>query len=393
MSKSAVLDQWSTLTRFLPEDYEALAAEHQQVETKFGNAKIRDADTLLRFILLHVGADLPLRQTVAVMAEAGGPRIAPMRLHKKMVRAAPYLQALVQRIVGWEQPAAAERWGGYVLCAVDATTVSGPGSCGTDARIHTKLRVADVSLIGCEVTDASEGETFRRFEWHPGELAVGDRAYAASRGIEHVLDQGADVLVRYRLDGVTLLYPSGAALDVLAAVRSLKVGQTCDLDVVADLAHRKAHGRLIAYRLPPDAVQRARKRLQRDNGGPLSDRVRDATNYVLLFTTVRRDRLDAERCLQGYRLRWQVELQFKRWKSLCGFDRLPNWLDDTVLSWVYAKLLLGALLDRMASIPNELSPPEQQRIDRVPTVVMRPLEADQHPLATDDGGPASFRAA
>ena len=36
----------------------------------------------------------------------------------------------------------------------------------------------------------------------------------------------------------------------------------------------------------------------------------------LLFTTADRKRLDGERCLQGYRLRWQIELQFKRWKSL-----------------------------------------------------------------------------
>jgi hypothetical protein len=114
-------DNWQALRRHLPKQYEQLAIEHRQLLTQYGNAKIRDADTLLRFILLHVGANLPLRQTVAVMAEAGGPSLSPMRLHKKMARAAPYLRALVERLVSWPSEGAPEQWGGYLFCAVDAT--------------------------------------------------------------------------------------------------------------------------------------------------------------------------------------------------------------------------------------------------------------------------------
>lgn len=106
-------EDWQALLRCLPADYEALAQKHKQVQTQYGNAKIRSADTLLRFIFLHAGADLPLRQTVALMAEAGGPSLSPMRLHKKMGRAAPYLRALVERLVPWTTEGAPELWGGY----------------------------------------------------------------------------------------------------------------------------------------------------------------------------------------------------------------------------------------------------------------------------------------
>jgi Transposase DDE domain len=394
MGKIDVLGGWQSIRRLLPPEYEVLACEHQQVETKFGNAKIRNADTLLRFIFLHVGADLPLRQTVAVMAEAGEPSLSPMRLHKKMARAAPYLRALVERVVAWPEDGAPERWGGYVFCAVDATVVCGPGAVGTDARVHTKLRLADVSLSSVEVTDETGGESLCRFTWEPGELAVGDRAYFTPRGIQHVLDAGAEVLVRYRLEGVELCDESGDVLDVLDAVEHLAVGETSDLDVTATLPDRRLPARLVAYRLPDDAVNRARERLRREKGSDLSARVFESAKYVLLFTTAARSRLDAERCLQGYRLRWQIELQFKRWKSLCGFDLLPNTRDDTTLAWLYAKVLLGALLDRMASIPTELSPPERQTaVPFVPPDVVRPLEAHQHPLAPLDRRPAPIRAA
>lgn len=361
---------WKTLLGYLPADYEALAVEHKQLLTQYGNAKIRDADTLLRFIFLHAGADLPLRQTVALMEEAGGPSLSPMRLHKKMARAAPYLRALVERMVDWPSEGAPELWGGYVLTAVDATVVCGPGATGTDARIHTKLSVADVSLAAVEVTDERGGETFKRFSWERGELVLGDRAYCSPSGIQHVIDGEADVLVRYRLSCLELLDPVGKVVDVLARVAHLRVGDTLDLDVDAKLPRRKSRGRLIAHRLPDDAVERARKRLRKELG-TVSAQVMESAKYVLLFTTALRSRLDAERCLLAYRLRWQIELQFKRWKSLCGFDVLPNYRDDTTLAWLYAKVLLGALLDRMASSPIEASPPvHRASLDQHPTDVM-----------------------
>ena len=394
MAKIDVLDGWQTIARFLPPEYEALAARHKQVETKYGNAKITDADTLLRFIFLHVGAELPLRQTVAMMAEAGLPSLSPMRLHKKLGRAVPYLQALVERMVEWPTEGAAERWGGYVFTAVDATVVCGPGAVGTDARIHTKLRVADVSIDDVQVTDEHGGETFRRFAWNAGELAVGDRAYFTPGGLQHVLDEGADVLVRYRLGSVDLRDSNGESVDVLDAAAHLEVGETLDLDVVATLPDRTAPGRIIAYRLADDAVERARERLRREKGAALTPRVFESAKYVLLFTTAERARLDADRCLRGYRLRWQIELQFKRWKSLCGFDMLPNQRDDTTLAWLYTKVLLGLLLDRMASIPTELSPPEQlAAVGDVATDVVRPVEADEHPLAAPRRRAAAVRAA
>jgi hypothetical protein len=75
----------------------------------------------------------------------------------------------------------------------------------------------------------------------------------------------------------------------------------------------------------------------------------EAAAYVLLFTTAPSTRMSAARCVEAYRLRWQIELQLKRWKSICHFDMLPNYRDDTMVSWVTAKLLLGLLLDRMGS--------------------------------------------
>lgn len=374
------LKRWDEVRQYLPAGYEQLAADYEQVETKFGNAKIRTADDLLRVVLLHVGANLPLRQAVTLMAESGGPSVSPMRLHKKMCRAAPYLRDLVTRMLDWPLEGASERWGGYIFTAVDATVVSGPGSIGTDARIHTKLRVADVSFADVHVTDDKVGETFLRFTWEPGELAVADRAYCATRGIRQVVDSGADVLVRYRLNGLPLCTPQGVPIEVLDLAQPLAVGETLDVEVQVPIDGRvPIAGRLIAMRLAPDAADRARKRFQRDNK-KASAQTLLACDFVILFTTAKRQRLDAERCLQGYRLRWQIELQFKRWKSLCNFDYLPNQRDDTTLAWLYGKILLGLLLDRMASTLAGPFPPGLRVLGNRTPDVLRSVEADKPSL-------------
>jgi hypothetical protein len=77
---------------------------------------------------------------------------------------------------------------------------------------------------------------------------------------------------------------------------------------------------------------------------------------VVLFTMTSSRRLSAAQCIELYRLRWQVELQIKRWKSICGFDRMPNIRDDTIVSWLYAKMLAAVLLEKLASLHSEVFP-------------------------------------
>ena len=207
--------QWNALLSYLPANFRELAAEHKQLQTQYGNAKVTTADDLLRFIFLHVGPNLPLRQTVALAVEGGGPKLSPMRLHMKMRKAAPYLRALVQAVATGAGEASAELWCGYEMISCDASAVSGPGSEGTDARLHTAVRLSDLSFKQVEVTDVSGGETLRRFDWEAGELAIVDRGYANAPGIAWVIDHGADVLVRVNRGSLPLFDRDGTRIDAI----------------------------------------------------------------------------------------------------------------------------------------------------------------------------------
>jgi hypothetical protein len=114
-------------------------------------------------------------------------------------------------------------------------------------------------------------------------------------------------------------------------------------------------------------AEAARKRLRRrfqKKSIQLNGETLEAAGYIVLFTTTTSERLSAARCIELYRLRWQVELQIKRWKSICGFDRMPNFRPDTIVSWLYAKLLAAVLLEKLASLHSGVFPPIDWKNER-----------------------------
>jgi Transposase DDE domain len=346
---------WQTFISYLPADYEELAIAHKQLNTQWKNAKIPSAAVLLRFIFLHVAANLALRQTVMLMEQAGGPRLSHVRLHYRMRRAYPYLAALVARMTADARgETVRELWGGYEMLCLDGSTVSGPGAEGVDARLHVVLRLSDLSVTNAAVTDVTEGETLRRFFWNAGQLVIVDRGYSNPPGIAWVLDQGADVLVRLNRGALPVFDEHAEQIDILPWCRALP--GHCAREQKVEIVHRDGRsvrrypGRLVGFRLRDAEATQARQRAREEFGPSVTDEQLEAAEYIVLFTSTPTDRMSAARCIETYRLRWQVELQFKRWKSLCHLDRLPDYRDDTILSWVTAKILLGLLLDRIGDV-------------------------------------------
>lgn len=68
--------------------------------------------------------------------------------------------------------------------------------------------------------------------------------------------------------------------------------------------------------------------------------------YVVVFTTFPGAQFPAA-VLERYRLRSQSELVFKRFPSLAQLGHLPKQNDDTAKAWLYGKLLLGPLPEKL----------------------------------------------
>jgi hypothetical protein len=359
----SIKDDWAELLTYLPADYQTLANDTKQLEVQYGNAKITTADELLRFLFVHAGAGLPLRQTVAVVEGGGGPSISHVTLHQKMCRAAPYLQALVNELGSASRALSVEFMNGYDVIAIDATADSSPGSDGTDVRLHTAIRLTDLTVLHAEATGVTGGETLKRFPLQTGQLVLVDRGYSNGPGVASAVKKGADVLGRLNRGALPLYKCDGERIDVMECLRSLKGRRTAEwpAEIRTELNGEVMviRVRLVAVRLPKDEAEEARKRVRKEYGKKTSAEMLEAAGYVALYTTVPATRMSAAHCIELYRLRWQVELLFKRWKSICGLDELPNFIEDTILSWVLTKILLVLILERMGAAAAAYSPPAQ----------------------------------
>ena len=60
--------------------------------------------------------------------------------------------------------------------------------------------------------------------------------------------------------------------------------------------------------------------------------------------------------LEGYRLRWQIELTFKRLKSIVQMGHVPKQDDQSSRAWLYGKLLVALLSQKLARVGSVLSP-------------------------------------
>ena len=57
-----------------------------------------------------------------------------------------------------------------------------------------------------------------------------------------------------------------------------------------------------------------------------------------------------------YRARWQVELAFKRLKSLFNFGHLPKHDEESAKAWLFGKLLVGLLSETIIEAADSVSP-------------------------------------
>lgn len=78
--------------------------------------------------------------------------------------------------------------------------------------------------------------------------------------------------------------------------------------------------------------------------------------HVMVFSTFSPQRFSTAEILQWYRLRWQVELLFKRLKSLAALGHLPKSDDQSARAWVYGKLFVALLTEQVMRQGRTLSP-------------------------------------
>jgi len=372
----AVELDWEFVKAQLPVGWRELAIDRGLIRPHPAqlHAKVTDIEQVLRPLLHRIGLETSLQTAVstaamakqATAAEAGEEaaeeaklvELSAPALHYWERKLAGYLAELLARMLAPAGLFSQERWHGYEVVVVDGTTETCPGADGTTARVLYALRLPDLRMLGCHATDKHGTESMRIFDVHPGQLWMGDRFYANPYDIAWIFDAGAHVFVRYKFNALPLYDAKGATFDVMDHLRRLnKPGQMAEWSVyVHPSKHAPIRGRLCAVRRPEEDADKERARLRDEQGSKVSARALEAASWLVIFTTAPAERLSTHQVLALYPLRWQVELEIRRDKSLGGMDQLPNFRDDTIATWIYGKLLIQQIA-RKAVSPSVAFPP------------------------------------
>jgi hypothetical protein len=123
--------------------------------------------------------------------------------------------------------------------------------------------------------------------------------------------------------------------------------------------------RLMVYRLPPDVYRKRQKaaiKAAKRKGRGISLSYLKFLKYTFFITNVPVTRWPKEAVGTIYRLRWQVELTFKHWKSLFQINVLKGTRPERMLCLIYGRLIVILVVQRLLALASAQAVVEQREL-------------------------------
>jgi len=353
------LDQWPSVINHLLSllDLDASARRHGALVRKRG---VRSAADLLHLGLLYGPGGLSLRGVASHATEAGIADLCDVSLLDRLRNAGEFFADVLGHLLSdlrGEAPRDGRLGGRPGLSLVDGSTVSLPASEGSDWRLHARYEPVLGRFTDLVITEARTAEALCCVAVRPGDVMVQDRGYARVRNFAHARANGADFITRIGWQSVRLFETPGQRFDLFAVLPDTGAAVVEHAVRIGDGPNAVA-ARLIIARKPPDAIERQTERLRRKasrKGNRTNPRTLRTAGFMMLLTSLSAAQASAEQVVRLYRMRWQIELAFKRIKSLGRFAELRA--DDTRLAraWLLAHLIAVVLIE--ASLGEGLDSP------------------------------------
>ncbi len=339
--------RWSSIVSRLSEvaDLDATARQFGAFQRA---RKVRNVEELLRLIFLYGPAQLSLRSTAAAADDAGMACLSDKGVLGRLRKSADWLEHLLQCLLMHRQGlsvAAAD--GALDLALVDGSVICGPASKGTDWRLHARFDPGRGGFADLALSKGNLGERVDRTKITAGQTMIQDRGYARVRDFAAVLAAKAHFITRIGWRSLRLLGVDQQPIDVLALVPQ----DDQPVEHAVWVKGIKAPLRLLIQRIPPEKAERQRNRVTRKAakaGHKIDPRTSVAAGYLMLITSLPAAAQPAQRIVSMYRSRWQIELGFKRLKSIAGIGALPALDPNLARTWLLAHLIAAVLTDEIA---------------------------------------------
>jgi Transposase DDE domain len=213
--------------------------------------------------------------------------------------------------------------------------------------------LVQLQFVSLTVTDQPTGESLVHFPLGPGDRALADRGDASATPIVATVRKQADVILRMSPAPLPVYGDDGQRVDRMQVLREQPWATSRTIAVCIQAPSLgEVRGFIHAYRLAEEPAHVARQRIRaqsRQKGRPPKDTTLFWAGGGLVFTTVAPSWLGAETISALSRVRWQIAIAIKRWKSVVDGGKLRAKEGSPLAEvWLLGKLLYALVVERRA---------------------------------------------
>jgi len=335
----------------LPEGYEQACYETKGMERK---RKIKNPIELMRLVLLYLVGGYSLIEMTVIAYELGIAKIKDSGFLKKFAKCEKWFEWIIgemkpKAIIEYKAPKGFEK---YQIMAIDASDVKEKGRSGRIYKLHYAIELLKMSAASYKITTQKIGESLLNFNIGQNWLVLADRIYGSLVSMEHCLKSCANFILRLKYNAFKLYNEDGSDIDLLEKLKSITSDVAEDIDVYvkfAKLGFTKL--RICAIKIPDDKIDNVVRQFKHKDSKKqrkTSNQALFMSKYVVVITALPIS-ISADDIIALYRLRWQVEIYFKRLKSIIDFGNVPLRRQDSVMTWLNGKLMISLVIEQMLS--------------------------------------------
>ena len=346
--KNQAQDTMKELTGKLSKDLEESAAEHGAIKRE---REVKDAKLLLQVLFVYATSNLSQKMLAVCAFLMGAGNISDQAWQKKIICCIPWLTYLLNDVLLALSLKDRGVYQGEIVHLLDGSIFKQVGKNGKELRLHMDYNLTSGAMEEIKITDIHTAESVQVLAIKAGHIYVGDAGFGKGKNLAYTVSCKANALFRMSPNHVSLATDSKGKNKINMLDKLNTKTKVVDFNCFIHSSDGKyIPVRIIASRLPEDKALLAKERKRR-KASKKQSKLKEETlvyaEWVILMTSLNSS-YSAERLLEMYRTRWQIELLFKRIKQFFKVTRLRKATLEHSMALVLIWLIVWAMTERQA---------------------------------------------
>jgi len=343
-------DGWSELLAWLPEGFEE---KMRDTGAFTWSRKIKQPTDLLRIVLAYPVLSKSLPNLSRWASEKGIADLSFISIWERMQEMVVFLRWLVgdmlSRVVS---PVESD----LAFAPLDATTFSLPGSNKRDWLLHMVWMQGQlVNIRLSKARGEQTGESLKHLDdAPPNAVIMVDRVYGTPPGLTHALKKGMSYIVRFTWNHLPLFETEECTTHIAPEqkLNSMKCGEIQEFNAWVKGNKTEAFPvRIVVVKKDKQSAEKALSHCtyeSRRKGHMPKKITLFMAQFITLVTNLSETDVTKESVTEAYRWRWQIEREFRRFKSTTYIRKLVNHKDTTVEVYLLASMVAWLISHRIA---------------------------------------------